>query len=167
MKHQKKPETLKSIVQKMLYGGCDATLPKLIKLVSQVRKEIRKYGEVDFDGVECRKILDDIEWMRGYEGCVKETFEYLLSEMDKQVFNKEASHTTIMSAIVYYCTLYDILNPEQEYEVWDNHFANANENPKFANCLEILKRHCSEELCLEGFSEARRYIRIWDSDFNW
>lgn len=167
MKRQKKPETLKGIVQKMLYGGCDDALPRLIKLVYQVRKEIRQYGEVDFDGVGCRKILDDIEWMMGYESCVKETFEYLLEKMDKQMFSKDASHTTIMSAIVYYCVLYDILNPEKEYENWEEHFVDTNVNLKFANCIEVLKRHCSKELTLEGFSEARRYIRLWDSEFNW
>ena len=167
MRHKRKKETLETIVQKMLYGGCDASFPVLLKLAKQVRCELVEYGEVDFEGVECKKIINEIDWLLGYEDNVRETFKELLSRMEKKIESKESSNSTIMSAIVYYCVLSDILSTTQAADGWEKKVIRFESNKKLENCLEILKRYCPEGIDYQGFSDARRYIRMWDSEFNW
>lgn len=166
MRRKKKPETLENIVSKMLYSSTSESLDDLAKLAREARKQHKEFGSVDFEREECQEIIKNIDWLFGYETKVKDTFEYLLSKMEKKVGDKDASHSTIMSAIAYYCILSDILNPAEEV-LWEERIKDLKQHKKIAECVEVLERHCPVAIESEGFEEARRCIRLWYSDFNW
>lgn len=166
MRRKKKPETLENIVSKMLYSSSGESLDELTMLAGEARRQYQMSGYVEFDGKECQAIIKNISWLFGYESKVKDTFEYLLSKMEKKVGDKDASHSTIMSAIAYYCILSDILNPEEEI-LWEERIAKVEQHKKIVECVDVLKKHCPIGFENEGFEEARRCIRLWYSDFNW
>lgn len=166
MRHKIKKEPLDVIVQKMTNDTSGNYLADLLKVAEIAKNEKRAHGRFVLSGSELQENVRKMEWLYGYESEIQEAFEYLKSKMEKKVFNKDSSHRTIVSCMVYYCTLSSILNPKPDDTAWDEMFAQC-ESKKVLECLEILKRHCAEKIDVQGFFEARRYIRIWDSEFNW
>ena len=166
MRRKNKKETLEGITEKMLYGAYETSMQGIIQFAEQARKDYMVVGTHNFETAACQELLQSIDWLFGYEMELKDTFEYLLSKMEKKVTSKDSSHSTIMSAVAYYCILFDILNPENEM-MWDEKMVGFEKNKKLEECMEVLKRHCPEKIDAQGFADARRYIRLWDSEFNW
>lgn len=157
MRHKQKKETLDVIVQRMTNDAEGNYLADLIKIAEATQNK-----ESDAQ----QEVLKNVKWLYGYENEIKEALENIKSMLEKKVFNKEASHVTIISGVVCYCTLLGILDAEFDLAKWNTAFEGTG-NKRLQECLEVLKRHCPEKIDVEGFCEARRYIRIWDSAYYW
>lgn len=168
MRHKLKKEALDTIVQKMINDATGDYLGDLLKVAEVAQRTKNMNGKSDLSNTECQAVLKNIDWLYGYESEVQEALETLRIKLEAKIFNKDSSHVTIVSCIVCYCTLSSILNHnfDEVSTTWDEQFSQC-ESKKVSESLEILKRHCPEKIDVQGFFEARRYIRIWDSEYNW
>lgn len=163
MRHKVQKEALDDIVQKMANDVSGDYLGDLLKAAKVVQAEKRTRGQVDLSRIDC---LKNVAWLYGYENEVQEALEAIKSKLEKKIFNKESSHVTIISCMACYSALSSILVSDFDDTAWDKLFA-QDDNKRLSECLEILQRHCPDKIDVEGFCEARRYIRIWDSAYNW
>lgn len=166
MRHKLKKEALDVIVQKITNDPDGLYLADLLKIAKIVRSKENMTLQECFATAECQEVLKKFNWLYGYENETQETLETIKSMLEKKVFNKEACHVTIISGMVCYCTLLSIFDANFDPGKWDKAFEEC-ENKRLIACLEVLQRHCPETIDVEGFREARRYIRIWDSAYNW
>ena len=157
MRHKLKKEALDTIVQKMVNDSCGKYLADLLGLAQKVRTNT---------GISNQEITHDITWLYGYENEFEKAIESIKIGLEKKMFNKEASHVTIISGMVCYVAIISITNPKFDESKWEVLFE-ENENKRLIECLETLHRNCPKEINVDGFCEARRYIRIWDSAYNW
>lgn len=164
MRHKLKKEALEVIVQKIANDVDGKYLTDLLKIAQTVQGEGTLQDRLNSS--ECQQILKEITWLYGYENEILETLDSIKSQLEKKIFNKEASHVTIMSCMAFYCVLLSIFDGEFDDSSWYEVFKES-ENKRLIDCMETLQRYCPEKIEVEGFCEARRYIRLWDSAFNW
>jgi len=157
MRHKQKKETLEVIVQRMTNDADGSYLADLIKIADAIQTK---------EGDAQQEVLKNVKWLYGYENEILKALKNIKSMLEKKVFNKEACHVTIMSGMVCYCTLLGIFDSEFDLAKWYTAFEGS-DNKRLQECLEILQRYCPEKIDVEGFCEARRYIRIWDSAYDW
>lgn len=157
MRHKIKKEALDTIVQKMVNDTCGKYLADLLNIAQMIRANKNATSE---------EILQTANWMYGYENELEQTLESIKKDLEKKIFNKEASHVTIMSGMVCYIAAISILDTNFDDANWETLFEEC-ENKRISECVETLQRYCPEKIDVDGFSEARRYIRMWDSAFNW
>lgn len=162
MRHKLKKAKLDVIVQKMTNDITGVYLEDLLKIVQIVRRE----NKIDFETCECQEVLKDIKWLYGYENEIHQTLEAIKCLLEKKVFNKDASRATIMSSLVCYCTLLSILDAEFDLTCWYNE-CKKSENKKLMDSIEVLQRYCNDSIDVNGFGEARRYIKMWDFVSDW
>lgn len=166
MRHKLKKEALDVIVQKITNDPDGLYLADLLKIAKIVRSKGSMVLQECFATTECQEVLKSFTWLYGYENETQDALETIKSKLEKKVFNKEACHVTIISGIACYCALLSIFDINFNPAKWDDVFEEC-ENKRLIACLEVLQRHCPEVIDVEGFCEARRYIRIWDSAYNW
>lgn len=164
MRHKLKKEALDVIVQKIANDVDGKYLTDLQKISQTIRREGTLQERLNSS--ECQDVLKDITWLYGYENEILENLDSIKSQLEKKVFDKDASHVTIMSCMVCYCTLLSVFDGEFDDSKWHEVFKDC-ENKRLNDCLETLQRYCPGKIEVEGFCEARRYIRLWDSAFNW
>lgn len=161
-----KKQVLDTIVQKMQNDDSGNYLAGLLKIADVVQNQKRIHGDLSLDSSEIRNAVKNIDWLYGYESEIKQTFETLKSKLEKKIFEKDASRVTITCSMVCYCVLRRILNEQFGDEGWDEQFSTCNNN-RILESLENLKRYCASEISVEGFLQARSYIRLWDREYNW
>ena len=166
IKQMQKKEALEVIVQRITNDSEGVFLADMLKIVECVRANEKKLQQDVFEKPECQDVVKNVTWLYGYENDVRNALENIMEQLKKKVFNKGACHVIIMSAMAGYCTLMSIFDAGFEMDKWDEIFKDC-ESKKVLECLEVLRRHCPEKIDVEGFCEARRYIRLWDSEFNW
>lgn len=166
MRHKLKKEALDIIVQRITNDVDGIYLADLLKIAETVRGKERMSLQESFESFECQEVLKNVKWLYGYENETQEALETIKSLLEKKVFNKESPHVTIMSSMVCYCVLLSIFDNDYDLSKWEVAFKEC-ESKRLVDCLEILQRHCPEKIDVDGFCEARRYIRIWDSAYNW
>lgn len=166
MRHKLKKEALDVIVQKITNDPDGVYLADLLKIAEIVQGKKSITLQERFATAECQEALKNFNWLYGYENETQETLETIKGMLEKKVFNNEACHVTIISGMVCYCALLSIFNADFDLVKWDAAFEEC-KNKRLVECLEVLKRHCPETINVQGFCEARRYIRIWDSAYNW
>lgn len=157
MRHKLKKETLDTIVQKMVNDSCGKYLEDLLGIAQIVRANGKVTNE---------ELLQRANWLYGYESEFESAIESIKIILEKKIFNKEASHVTITSGMVCYIAAISILDAKFDETRWEDLFEEC-DNKRLISCLEILQRHCPGKIDVDGFCEARRYIRIWDSAYNW
>ena len=167
MRHKEQKEALESIFQKMVNDAAGKYLSSLLEIAEATQVEKREHDCLSFESAEVQAIVKKTDWLYGYESEIREVLESLRTKLEVKLFDKESSHVTIVSCIACYSILTRILNLySDEATTWDEKFSQC-ESKKVSESIEILKRHCPEEINVQGFFEARRYIRIWDSSYNW
>ncbi len=166
MRHKQKKEALDVIVQRITNDVDGVYLADLLKIAESVRSKKSMTLQESFATAECQEVLKNVKWLYGYENEIQKALESIKSLLEKKVFNKEVPYVTIMSSMVCYCTLLSIFDTDYDLSKWDKTFKEC-ESKRLLECLEVLQRHCSGKIDVEGFCEARRYIRIWDSTYNW
>ena len=166
MRHKLKKEALDVIVQKITNDPDGVYLADLLQIAEIARGKKSMTLQECFATAECQEVLKKFNWLYGYENETQDALETIKNQLEKKVFNKEACHVTIISGMVCYCALLSIFDADFDPARWDVAFEKC-ENKRLIACLEVLQRHCPETINVQGFSEARRYIRIWDSAYNW
>lgn len=142
-------------------------LSSLLEIAEVTQIEKRERCCLSFESAEVQSIVKKTDWLYGYESEIQEALETLRTKFEEKLFNKESSHVTIVSCIACYSILTRILNLDSdEAATWDKKISQC-ESKKVSERVEILKRHCPKEINVQGFFEARRYIRMWDSSYNW
>lgn len=166
MRHKLKKEVLDVIIQKISNDPNGSYLEDLLRIAENKRSRnnvsLREY----FATAEGKVLVSNTKWLFGYEDKVVETLEEIKAKLEEQIFQKELCHVTIMSCIACYCVLVSIFDAEHDEAKWDELFESCDKK-RVLECLEILQRHCPEKINVDGFCDARRYIRIWDSAYNW
>ena len=157
MRRKIRKEALDTIVQKMVNDSCGKYLADLLNIAQFIRAN-RK--------ITAEELLQRASWLYGYENEFEPAIESFKKDLEKKVFNKDVSHVTIMSAMACYVAVISILNIKFDDTKWDELFKEC-ENKRVLACVETLQRYCPEKIDVDGFSEARRYIRMWDAAFNW
>lgn len=166
MRHKLKKEALDVIVQKITNDADGVYLTDLLNIAEFARcKESMSLHEL-LNTPEGQDVIKNVNWLYGYENGTRDALETIKSQIEKKVFDKEACHVTIISGMVCYCVLLSIFDANFNPAKWDVPFEGC-ENKRLLECLEVLQRHCPEKIDVQGFCEARRYIRIWDSAYNW
>ncbi len=166
MRHKLKKEALDVIVQKITNDADGVYLTDLIRIAESAQGKESMTPRERLCTPECQDVIKKVNWLYGYENETQETLENIKSLLEKKVFNKDSCHVTIISGMVCYCVLLSILDVNFNPAKWDVAFEGC-ENKRLLECLEVLQRHCPEKIDIQGFCEARRYIRIWDSAYNW
>ena len=166
MRHKFKKEALDVIVQKITNDGDGIFLTDLLKISEVVRDEKNLNLQECLETHKFKVMLKNINWLYGYENEVLDTLEAIKSKLEKKVFNKDAFHVTIISCMACYSALVSILDSDFDVAKWRVLFEGC-ENKRLKECLEMLSKHCPEKIDVDGFCEARRYIRLWDSEYNW
>ena len=166
MRRKLKKEAPEVIIQKIANDVDGKILADFLKIASCVRNQVNGELSEVLKSTECQEVLKNIQLLYGYENEIQELLEKIKDQLKMKVFSKSASHVTIMSSMACYCVLLSIFDADYDLSKWDEAFDEC-ENKKTLACVEILKRHCPDEIDVSSFCEARRYIRIWDSTYNW
>lgn len=172
MRHKKKKETVDSIAQKMSSDATGKFLEDLLAIAGVACNEKVFQATSNSCDVEFREILNKIDWLYGYaENEIQEVLRALKSKLEQKIFDKESSHVKVLTSIICFSVLssIDIISENCEYEEtinWEDTLAQS-ESKKISMCFDVFKRHCSSQIDVNGFLEARRYIRMWDSEYNW
>ena len=166
MRHKFKKEALDVIVQKITNDADGIYLADLLNISAIVRGKENMTLQECLDTDECQEVLKNIKWLYGYENETQEALETIKNQLEKKVFEKETCHVIIISSMACYCALLSIFDTEFNPATWYVAFEDS-ESKRLLACLEVLQRHCPDMIDVRGFSEARRYIRIWDSAYNW
>ena len=162
MRRKFKKEAMDVIVQKIANDVNGEHLADLIKIEEVIHQE--KADSVD--ALECKAVIKNVKWLYGYENDLSKTLKSLESLLKKNIFYEDASNVTIISCMACYCVLHSIFESNFNAFKWSELF-NECENHRLIRCLEILQGYCPNKINVEGFCEARRYVRLWDSSFNW
>lgn len=164
-KHKK--EALDVIVQRITNDSEGIFLADMLKIANCVKAAKNKPLQDAFEGAKCQEVLrEDVKWIYGYENDARNALETIKEQLKKRVFSKEASYVTIISAMACYCVLLSIFEDDFNIRKWYKAFEGC-EGKRLNECLEVLRKHCPGKIDVESFLEARRYIRLWDSAFNW
>lgn len=161
MRHKLKKAELNVIVQKMANDTTGDYLADLLRIYEVVQKE-----KQDWESIECQNVLKYIKWLYGYENEIQKTLQAIKCCLEEKVFNKDLARVTIMSSLVCYCVLQCILDAEFDLTKWyidSKRF----DNKKLIDSIEVLQRYCHEWIDVDGFYEARRYIKMWDFTLDW
>ena len=168
-----KKEAIETIALKIANDASGKIFGDLLVLAEATFNEkIRETG-FDFSGEKYANVLSQMEWLYGYEANeIPEVMRGLKVKLEEIAFYKGSSHVKILTAIAVTGVLFSynrVLLPKDEVEgveSWEIIFEES-ENKKVSTCYEIFKRHCPLEITVKDFLDARRYIKMWDSEFNW
>ena len=166
MRQKLKKEVLDVIIQKLSNDACGTYLEDLLRIAENISKRRDVSLQEFFATAEGKELVNSIKWLYGYEDEVEKILKEMKDKLEDKVFKRESCHVTIMSCMACYCALVDIFDTEYDTSKWDVIFEGCDKK-RVLECLEILQRHCPEKINVDGFCEARRYIRIWDSAYNW
>lgn len=176
MRLRKRKEAVDSIAQKIANNPTEKYVVSLRDVVSFRKIPEKTYDDSNTESLEYRDLLKKVDWLYGYnEEEIPEVLEKLKEKMEQFLSDRDSSHVRILTCIVCHYILSqntktDNFNPENQCDkhisIWEEYTLPC-ESEKISECLDILKSYCPEAINPEGFVEARRYIRIWDSEYNW
>lgn len=173
MRHKKKKEAVETIAVKIANDASGKIVGDLLVLAKATFNERSKEIGVDFGSEEFTSILNRMEWLHGYEvDEIPELMRSLKIKFEEIAFYSGSSYVKILTSIVVVGILFSynrVLLPKDEVEGienWEITFEES-DNPKISTCYEIFRRHCPFEITVNDFLDARRYIKMWDSEFNW
>lgn len=170
MRLKKKKEALDSIAQKMANDPIGKYIMDLLEIASFCHCPQKTKDSFNSYSFEYRELLKKVDWLYGYdEKEIPEMMNMLKAKMEQKIFNRDSSYACILSCIACHCIFFQIVELKQSTKnatIWDN-YSLQSESEKISECLDTLKRHCPKKINADGFSEARRYIRMWDSEYNW
>lgn len=173
MRQKQKKQAMDSIVQKIANNYAGEYLIHLREIASFINASNKAHDDSSSDGLEYRKLQERVEWLQGYdESELLGLLNELKNKLEQKILDKNSSYLCVLSDIAHQCVLSQILQnggvvPENETStVWDNYVLPIM-STKISECLDILKRYCPKAIEPEGYLEARKYIRIWDSEYYW
>ena len=166
LRRKEAPDT---IAQKMTNDHAGNYIVGLREVVSFRKIPEESHDEQKSWREEYQKLLKKIDWLYGYDvDMIPDVLEKIKAKMESYMKDKDSSRVRIISSIACHCILSqkDEGGVKQNTSVWTNYKLPC-ESQKNSECLDVLKRHCPETIEPEGFIEARRYVRMWDSEYNW
>lgn len=173
MRHKMKKEAVDTIAMRIANDASGKIIADLLVLAKATFNEKSKQIGFDFSSEEYLSILNRIEWLYGYEADeIPELMRSLKLKCEEIAFYKGSSYVKILTSIAVVGVLFSynrVLLPQDEVEGvenWEVVFEES-DNLKVSTCYEIFKRHCPFEITVKDFIDARRYIKMWDSEFNW
>ena len=172
MRHKLKKEAADTIAVKIANDGTGKIFGDLLVLADATHRENMTRENPNTFSREYQNLLSQMDWLYGYQvGEITELMRSLKECFMKMAFYKGSSHVKILTSIATIGVLSSYnhvltMPAEEDVESWEIMFEES-ENKKVSVCYEIFKRHCPLEITVKDFLEARMYIRLWDSDFNW
>ena len=173
MRQKKKKEAVETIAQKMVNDASGKIMGDLLRLAEVAYDEEKVQANSNSYCYEYAETLKDVDWLYGYEEDeIPEFMRSLNAKLEEMAFYKGSSYVKILTSIagVWVLSSYNYIllqrADEENLKGWETKFEES-DNQKISVCLEILKRYCPFEITVNEFLEARRYIKMWDSEFNW
>lgn len=173
MRHKKQKEAVDTIAMKIVNDASGKIIGDLLVLARATFNEKSKQVGFEFGSEEYSSILNRMEWLYGYEeNEIPELMRSLKLKFEEIAFHKESTYVKIITSIAVVGVLFSynrVLLPKDEVEgveSWVVAFEESS-NLKVSTCYEIFRRHCQFEITVQDFLEARRYIKMWDSEYNW